>query len=55
MQEVILESTGEGELFLQLPDDIIEQLGWVEGCDLEFIIGEENTFMIRKIEVAQSD
>jgi len=54
MSEVILESTGEGELFFQLPDEIIEKLGWVEGCDLEFIIGEENTFMIRKV-VAQSD
>lgn len=54
MNEVILESTGEGELFFQLTDEIIEQLGWTEGDDLEFIIGEGNSFMIRKV-VAQSD
>jgi bifunctional DNA-binding transcriptional regulator/antitoxin component of YhaV-PrlF toxin-antitoxin module len=54
MQEVILEQTDEGELFFQLPDEIIESLGWTEGDDLEFIIGEENTFMIRKV-VAQSE
>ena len=52
--EVILETTGDGELFFQLPDEIIERLGWTEGCELEFVIYEENAFMIKRV-VAQSD
>ena len=54
MNEVVLEQTDEGELYFQLPDEIIERLGWNEGCELEFCICEDNGFMIRKV-VAQSD
>ena len=54
MHEVIIESTGDGELFFQLPDEIVEQLGWDEGCELEFTIYEDNAFMIKKV-VAQSE
>lgn len=54
MNEVTLEETESGELFFQLPDDMIERLGWTEGCELEFVIYEDNAFMIKKI-VAQHD
>lgn len=54
MNEVTLQETEEGELFFQLPDDMIERLGWTEGCELEFSICEDNAFMIRKL-VAQSE
>jgi hypothetical protein len=48
MNEVTIEETEDGELFFQLPDEQIERLGWVEGTELEFIIGENNTFMLRR-------
>ena len=54
MNEVTLQETEDGELFFQLPDDMIERLGWTEGCELEFSICEDNGFMIRKL-VAQSE
>ena len=41
MNEVTLQETEDGELFFQLPDDMIERLGWTEGCELEFSICEE--------------
>ena len=54
MNEVLLQETEEGELFFQLPQDMIERLGWNEGCELEFVIYEDNAFMIKKA-VAQND
>ena len=54
MNEVTLEETEDGELFFQLPDDMIERLGWTEGCELQFQIYDDNSFMIKKV-VAQSD
>ncbi len=54
MNEVLLEETEAGELFFKLPDEMIERLGWTEGCNLEFVIYDDTSFMIRK-EVAQSD
>ena len=54
MNEVTVQESENGELFFQLPDDMIERLGWDIGCELEFVIYEDNAFMIRKV-VAQSD
>lgn len=54
MNEVTIEESEDGELFFKLPEDMIERLGWDVGCELEFVIYEDNAFMIRKV-VAQSD
>lgn len=54
MNEVTIEESEDGELFFQLPEDMIERLGWTTGCELEFVIYEDNAFMIKKV-VAQSD
>lgn len=54
MNQVLLEETENGELFFTLPEEMIERLGWNVGCDLEFIIYDDTSFMIRK-QVAQSD
>ena len=53
-QETILQETDDGELFFTIPEDMMERLGWVEGDDLEFVVCEQNTFMLRKL-VAHSD
>ena len=47
-QQTTLQETENGELFLQIADDTMDRLGWKEGDDLEFLIGENNTFLLRK-------
>ena len=47
---VTLEDDGE-ELILPIPDEMLDELGWEDGCMLEWDINEEdNTIIIRKID-----
>lgn len=39
----------EGNLYIELPDDLMKQLSWKEGDDLEFYPGD-GYFTIKKIE-----
>jgi hypothetical protein len=36
------------ELFLEFPPDAINQVGWAEGDDLEWIDNEDGSFTIQK-------
>lgn len=47
-QQTTIQETEDGELFFQITDDTMDRLGWKEGDDLEFLIGENNTFLLRK-------
>ncbi len=38
-----------GEYYLQLPDDLLEQMGWKEGKQLEFVDMYNGTFEIRSV------
>ena len=46
--ELKLEETENGELFFNIPDDILERLGWKEGDEIKFI--EKNGgFLLQKV------
>lgn len=51
--ELQLHETDDGELYFEIPEDVIQRLNWGEGDELQFNICENNGFMITK--VAQSD
>ena len=46
---VTLEGDDE-ECFLPLPDDLLDNLGWYENDILEWIVNDDNTITIRKVE-----
>ena len=47
---VTLDEDGE-DLILPLPDEVLDKLGWEDGCLLEWLADEEdNTVIIRKVD-----
>ena len=47
---VTLDEDGE-DLILPLPDEVLDKLGWEDGCLLEWLVNEEdNTVIIRKVD-----
>lgn len=47
---VEIKETSEGELYFDLPDDVLERLGWKEGDDLFWDHDpEQQTCIIRKV------
>lgn len=49
-QEIELQTNDDGELFIQIPDDVLDNLGWCIGDDLVFT-DEDNGFLIKKKEM----
>lgn len=47
---VIQEDPDTGEPFIELPQRLLEQLGWKEGDDLEWIEGPDGSWTIKKVE-----
>ena len=45
----IQEDPVTGELFVELPDRLLKQLGWEEGDDLEWIEEPNGNWTIKKI------
>lgn len=46
-QTLQVKETSEGELYFELPDDLLERLGWQEGDEIKFV--EKNDgFMIKR-------
>ena len=48
MNELQLKETTDGELFFNIPDDVLERLGWAEGDDIKFI-EKDNGFILKKV------
>lgn len=47
---VTLDEDGE-DLILPLPDEVLDKLGWEDGCLIEWLVDEEdNTVIIRKVD-----
>ena len=45
----IQEDPESGELFVELPDKLLKQLGWKEGDDLRWIEEENGNWSIKKV------
>jgi hypothetical protein len=47
---VIQEDPETGEPFIELPQRLLEQLGWKEGDDLHWVEGTDGSWTIKKVE-----
>ena len=48
MNELKLQETEDGDLFFNIPDDILERLGWEEGDEIKFV-EQDGGFLIKKV------
>jgi len=47
---VTLDEDGE-DVILPIPDEVMDRLGWEDGCVIEWLVDEEeNTVIIRKVD-----
>lgn len=47
--ELQLKETEDGELFFNIPDDILERLGWEEGNEVKFV-EQDGGFLLKKVQ-----
>ena len=47
---VTLEEGEDDECILPLPDEILDELDWQEGDILEWIVNDDNTITIKKVD-----
>ena len=52
---VIQEDPETGEPFIELPQRLLEQLGWKEGDDLQWVEGTDGSWTIKKVEKDNDD
>lgn len=48
MSELKLQETDDGDLFFNIPDDILEKLGWKEGDEIKFVERDDG-FLLTKV------
>jgi len=48
LELVIQEDPATGLAYIEIPNDIIESLGWNEGTEIEWIDNEDGTFTIKE-------
>ena len=48
MNELKLQETEDGDLFFNIPDDILERLGWKEGDEIKFV-ERDGGFLLKKV------
>ena len=48
MNELKLQETDDGELFFNIPDDVLEKLGWEEGDEIKFV-EQDGGFLLKKV------
>ena len=52
MREVQLIETAEGNLYFDIPTDILKRYGWEDGDDIEFIDNKDGSLTLRKVDVS---
>jgi bifunctional DNA-binding transcriptional regulator/antitoxin component of YhaV-PrlF toxin-antitoxin module len=45
-----IKETPDGELYFILPEEILDNLGWEEGDEVQFI-EKDNSFIIKKVDL----
>ena len=48
MNQLKLQETDDGELFFNIPDDVLDRLGWEEGDDIKFV-EQDGGFLLKKV------
>jgi len=46
--ELKLQETEDGELFFNIPDDVLNRLGWEEGDEIKFV-EQDGGFLLKKV------
>lgn len=46
--EVVTQQNKNGDVILPLPPDLIKKLKWSDGDNLEFCVGKDGNFILRK-------
>ena len=46
--ELVVKETPDGELYFNIPDDLLDRLGWKEGDDIEFV-EKDGGFILTKV------
>lgn len=54
MNELKLQETDDGELFFNIPDDVLNRLGWEEGDDIKFV-EQDGGFLLKKVRYESVD
>jgi len=47
-KELKLQETDDGDLFFNIPDDVLERLGWEEGDEIKFV-DHYDGFLLKKV------
>jgi bifunctional DNA-binding transcriptional regulator/antitoxin component of YhaV-PrlF toxin-antitoxin module len=47
-KELKLQKTDDGELFFNIPDDVLARLGWEEGDEIKFV-DHDDGFLLKKV------
>lgn len=48
MTKVIVQETHDGDLYIQLPDKLMNDLGWTEDTELVWVIEDDGRIILRK-------
>ena len=51
-ESFITEVKRSDDLYINLPDELMEEMGWNEGDDLTFEAQDDGSFLIKKVEYA---
>ena len=47
---IVQQHEGSDELFFQIPEEILQRLGWGEDTEVEFTVIDDEGFMLKKVE-----
>lgn len=48
MTKFVIQEDENGELYIQLPDELIEDLGWTEDTELVWVVEDDGKIILRK-------
>jgi bifunctional DNA-binding transcriptional regulator/antitoxin component of YhaV-PrlF toxin-antitoxin module len=48
MKQFIVKQDDDGELYIELPPEVMDQFGWSIDDDLEWIVEEDGKILLRK-------
>jgi hypothetical protein len=51
MTKVTVQETANGDLYIQLPDELMNDLGWTEDTELVWIIEDDGRIILRKNQI----
>ena len=54
MNELKLQETEDGDLFFNIPDDVLNRLGWSEGDEIKFV-ERDGGFLLKKVKYESID